>query len=186
MITLREVVASLYGAWRLVCFDRSALGYFDATVEGLWRSFFAAVLVVPFDFLANILVRPQPLPEDLVHYGLGYLVIYVLSWVAWPLVAFYFARTLNRESALPLYLTSHNWLQAPAMVFQVIVIILALGFVPDQTFAVTWLSFFVILVYEGFVASLALRVDRIVAVGVVGAYFVVTFMLARMAAFVMH
>ena len=30
MISLREVVASLYGAWRLARFDRSALGYFDA------------------------------------------------------------------------------------------------------------------------------------------------------------
>jgi hypothetical protein len=186
MISLREVFASLYGAWRLVCFDRSALGYFDATIEGMWRSFFAAILVVPFDFLANMLVRPEPLPDDLVHYGLSYVVVYALSWLVWPLAAFYLARALNRESALPLYLTGHNWLQAPAMVFQVVMIILALGFFPAETFTVAWLSFFAILVYEGFVANLALRVDWMVAGGVVGAYFVITFMLARIAAFVMH
>jgi hypothetical protein len=186
MISLREVVASLYGAWRLVCFDRGALGYFDATIEGLWRSFFAAVLLAPFNFLAIVLVRPEALPDDLLHYGLAYLVVYALSWLAWPLVAVYLARALDRANALPLYLTAHNWLQAPAMVFQLVVIILALGFFPAQTLAVARLSFFAILVYEGFVAGLALRVDRIVAAGVVGAYFVITYMLAYVTAYVMR
>ncbi|HVO16033.1 MAG TPA: hypothetical protein VMV26_12500 [Alphaproteobacteria bacterium] len=186
MISLREVVASLYGAWRLACFDRSALGYFDATPEGFWRSFFAAALIVPFDFSAVLLARDEPLPDDLLHFALGYLVVYVLSWLVWPLAAVYLARMLGRASALPIYLTAHNWAQAPAALFQLIVIVLALGFFPAQTLAAARISFFVILVYEGFIASVALRIDRIVAAGVVGAYFVISYMLALIAVYVMH
>ena len=44
--TTREIVFGLYGAWRLAHLDRGGLGYFDASVEGFWKSFFAAAMRV--------------------------------------------------------------------------------------------------------------------------------------------
>ena len=48
----QEVASSLYGAWRLACLDESGMGYFNISVEGFWRSFFAAVLLAPVYMLA--------------------------------------------------------------------------------------------------------------------------------------
>ena len=43
----QEVIRSIYGAWRLPWLDRSGMGHFNLSVDGFWRSFFAAVLVAP-------------------------------------------------------------------------------------------------------------------------------------------
>ena len=185
MITLREVVASLYGAWRLCRFDRAAVGFFDATIEGFWRSFFALALVAPFDFSIVLLVRADPWPDDLVHYGLAYVVVYILSWIVWPLVAFYLTRALDRADAFPLYISAHNWAQMPASLLQLVAVILARGFFPEQTLAAAQVTLLVILVYEGFIAAVALRLDRIVAAGVVGAYFAVTYLIALVGVYLM-
>ena len=42
-----EVLHSLYGAYRLAFLDRSGMSHFNLSVDGFWRSFFAAVLVAP-------------------------------------------------------------------------------------------------------------------------------------------
>ncbi|MGE5147173.1 MAG: hypothetical protein ACM3N5_10510 [Candidatus Eiseniibacteriota bacterium] len=186
MISLREVVASLYGAWRLVRLDRSAIGYFDATVQGLWRSFFAAVLALPLDFSIMMLARSEPLPDDVLHYGLAYLIFYALSWLVWPLLALYLARALDRADALPLYVTAHNWAQLPINVFQLALLILAGGFFPEDMLLMARLSLIVILFYEGYIAYVALRIDRAVAAGVAGAYFSVAYLIGLIGVFVMH
>ncbi|MDX2142565.1 MAG: hypothetical protein SFV19_04360 [Rhodospirillaceae bacterium] len=45
--SLREIVYGVFGAWRLARLDRSAMVHFDRTVEGFWKSFFAAAIVAP-------------------------------------------------------------------------------------------------------------------------------------------
>jgi len=44
----REMMYALYGAYRLARFDAGGMRYFDASIDGFWRSFFAAVLIAPF------------------------------------------------------------------------------------------------------------------------------------------
>ena len=183
MITLREVVASLYGTWRLARFDRSAIGYFDSTPEGFWRSFFAAVLAAPADVAIQLLFRAEPLPEDVVQYGLGMAVAYAFSWLVWPLAAVYLARALDRGDALLLYLTAHNWAQVLAVLFQLGVVILAVGLLPAPLVTLALLgSVVVVLVYEWFIASVALRLDRLAAAGVVIAYFVLSVLVSSIGA----
>ena len=43
----QEIVASLYGAWRLMRLDPTGMTYFNLSADGFWRSFFAAVIVAP-------------------------------------------------------------------------------------------------------------------------------------------
>ena len=47
MITSREIVTSLFGAWRLAQFQADGLRYLDASREGARRSFWAAVIALP-------------------------------------------------------------------------------------------------------------------------------------------
>ena len=42
MITAREVSYGLFGAWRLAHLDRRGMEYFDTSIDGFWRSFWAA------------------------------------------------------------------------------------------------------------------------------------------------
>ena len=39
---------SIYGAYRLARLDAAGMSYFDTSVAGFWRSFFAAVIIAPF------------------------------------------------------------------------------------------------------------------------------------------
>ena len=56
-MTLTENMAtSLYGAYRLARADKSGLNYFDASIDGFWRSFFAAVVIAPL-FALFLIVR---------------------------------------------------------------------------------------------------------------------------------
>ena len=43
----REIVYGVFGAWRLFRRDSGAMTYFDDSVDGFWKSFFAAVLIAP-------------------------------------------------------------------------------------------------------------------------------------------
>jgi hypothetical protein len=175
MISLREVVASLYGAWRLARLDRSGVGYFDATPEGFWRSFFAALIAAPGDFAIQSLVDRGNVPDDVLHYALVLIVTYVFFWLIWPLIVVHIARALGRSDAIYLYLTAHNWAQVIATLFQLIVAILALGLLPPTAMGLAWLvSFLVVLAYEWFIVSAALRVDRLAATAVIAAYFIVS------------
>ena len=58
-----EVLRSLYGAYRLAFLDQSGMAHFNLSVDGFWRSFFAAVLVAPgFAVLVvqKLVARPEP------------------------------------------------------------------------------------------------------------------------------
>ena len=55
MITKQEVFEGVYGAWRLVLGDRSAMALFDDSVLGFWKSFFAAAIVFPMYALLIIM-----------------------------------------------------------------------------------------------------------------------------------
>ena len=83
-----EVLHSLYGAWRLAMLDVSGMRHFNLSVEGFWRSFFAAVIVAP-GYALLVVQRTLDRPEG---YALGSTVVvesiaYVVAWAAFPIVA---------------------------------------------------------------------------------------------------
>lgn len=56
-----EVATALYGAWRLMRFDSKAMSYFDKSVDGFWKSFYAAVFWVPLMTIVSfVLARDLP------------------------------------------------------------------------------------------------------------------------------
>ena len=92
-----EIAYGLYGAWRLARLDPAGMGFFDQSIEGFWKSFFAAVLVAP----AHVLIFLLQLAELKVSAGPLRIaavesLIYVISWLAFPFVVFYLAQTLGR------------------------------------------------------------------------------------------
>lgn len=107
-----EVLRSLYGVYLLARMDSWGMGHLNLTVEGFWRSFFAAVLVAPAYAILigqKLMARPEPL--DLGWVVLVQGVTYVLSWMAFPLAALVVTFALNLSRNYVALIVAVNWAQ---------------------------------------------------------------------------
>jgi len=160
MPTLREVFLRLYGAWRLACRDPRAMDWFDRSVAGVWRSFWAGAICYPgFLVLQLMQIDTGPLSAGVL---LRFLVVssigYVIGWTAYPLTALPFCRWLVPEERALGFIAAYNWAQVlqTALVF-VIACFGALHLVPDYAIAYAQtVAYLAILVYEWFIARIAL------------------------------
>ncbi len=170
MVPLRDVVAALYGAYRLARFDSGGMSFFEISETGFWRSFFAAVLVAPF-FLALLLVRFQmvPIEAPLFRYLAIEAIAYVIAWVAFPLVMANLVRAFERESHFIRLIVAYNWASVwQNCLYLPIVMLASLGAFSDGVAnGVSFIALVYILVYTWFVARTALEIPAIGAAGVV-------------------
>ncbi len=161
MLSAREAVSALYGAYRLARFDARGMTYFETSIEGFWRSFYAAVIVAPF--YATLLFMRHAAGETTAggfRFASIEAIAYVIAWVAFPLVMVSVARVLNREERYLGYIVAYNWaavlqngLYLPLGMLGVT------GAVPAETARVLGLiALSLILVYAWFIARVALNV----------------------------
>ena len=105
-----EVFHSLYGAWRLAFLDPSGLAHFNLSVDGFWRSFFAAVLVAPgFAVLIAQKLVARPEAFDPGWAMLVQILAYGFSWAAFPLVAVVLTRLLGLGHNYVPLIVALNW-----------------------------------------------------------------------------
>jgi hypothetical protein len=168
-VIVREAIVSLYGAWRLARLDTRGFELFDKTPAGAMRSFYAAVLVAPM-YAAVALMLPAA------HDGSGGLrwllvetIAYVVSWLAYPVIAEQLTRTMECRERFEGYLSAYNW----SMVLQNAVLLplaglTALDALPADLMQILWLVAIVaIMGYLWFIARTALEVGAFVAAGLV-------------------
>jgi hypothetical protein len=161
MLTLREVSHGLFGAWRLVCRDPRAMDWFDRSVAGVWRSFWAAAICYPGFLLLQVMQGdPSSLSWDvLLRYLAVSSISYVIGWVAYPLTALPFCRWIAPEERALGFIVAYNW----AQVLQTALVLLvtafgALQLVPPYGLAYAeTVAYLAILVYEWFIARIALE-----------------------------
>ncbi|WP_374444828.1 hypothetical protein [Stella sp.] len=165
-----EILLALDGAWRLACRDPAGMARFDGSLDQFWKSFFSAVLTLPF-FALLIAVRDLPEPP---RGGTGVLLVveaiaYVASWTAFPLAMFHLTGAIGRRDRYLAFVTAFNW-SAPIQValFLAATGLAALDLLPDGisqgiAFGVTML----VLAYEWFIVRTALAVSGLAAFGVV-------------------
>ena len=153
-----EVLSALYGAYRLAWLDVSGMTYFNLTVEGFWRSFFAAVLVAPaYAILVGLQLSAEAEDFNIALVFLTEGIGYVLAWCAFPLASLVLTRLLGLDRNYVALIVAHNWsavLQTAAFVAVVL-----LGVILPQalgTLLVT-LTTGAILVYQWFVIRTALQ-----------------------------
>jgi hypothetical protein len=155
----REAVSGLTGAWRLMLLDRDAMRWFNRSVPGVWRSFWAGVLCYP-GFLGLLWVRLTP--ADLAQSGLPHITLvetigYVIGWTAYPLLALPFCRWLASEEQALGFVIAYNWSQ----VLQTAVLLLAEAIAgvaptPDAAALLQLVVYVLLLGYEWFIARIAL------------------------------
>jgi hypothetical protein len=151
-----EVLSALYGAYRLAWFNVSGMTYFNLTVEGFWRSFFAAVLVAPvYAVLVGLRMQVAEVNVALVFLteGIGY----VLAWCAFPVVALVLTKLLGLDRNYVALIVAHNWSAVLQMAAFVAVVVVG-GILPTAlgTLLVA-LTTLAILIYQWFVIRTALQ-----------------------------
>jgi hypothetical protein len=131
---LAEARLALTGALLLARGDATGLRYFDQTEEGFWHSFRGAALCYPL-----------------------YLVL-----LAFPLLMLPLVDRLQRSHRYFGFMVAYNWCQVPqTVVFALVALGAAAGLLSPQAMLVADLIVGVaVLVYEWYVARVALAVSR--------------------------
>ncbi len=183
MVTLREVSFGLYGAWRLARRDRTAMTWFDRSVDGAYRSFWAAAICYPgFVMLQLIQIDAAQFGAgDLIRFFVVATIGYVMGWAAYPLLALPFCRRIATEERALGFIIAYNWSQVlqTALVLAVTAIG-ALHLFPDYAVAYAeTVAYIAILVYEWFIARIALETGGFAATALVLLDVVVTALLTQ-------
>jgi len=177
-----EILRSLHGAWRLARLDVRGMGEFNLSIEGFWRSFFAAVLVLPgyvilvtqkFADVAPTEIEDAPsvlaveggagLGRIILVHGLSYLI----SWAAFPLLAAAVTWALDLGRNYVALVVASNW----AAVIQIGIFLAAilLGLILPGVLGsiVLTMATVAILFYQWFVVRTALQTGGGVAFALV-------------------
>jgi hypothetical protein len=170
MITPGEISRSVFGAWMLARFNPDGLNFFDNTVEGFWRSFWAAAIALPaFAYLLTLRYSAVTIGVDGGTSFYVNCVSYVLNWVAFPYAMFYVARLFNRDQWYCRYIAAYNWAGVLQITLMLIISpIAAGGLLPSApAFMISAISILFIMVYKGYIARVALQTTIPGAVGIV-------------------
>src|SRR5260370_2961412 len=110
-----EVQVSVVGALRLACGDRRGMGYFDASIDGFWRSFRAAAICYPLYLLllSFRIAGPQWAASGVAPILLVETIAYVISWVAFPLLILPLAPRIVRDARFPPFMAAYHSPQIP-------------------------------------------------------------------------
>ena len=170
MLTAREALSSLYGAYRLARFDAGGMAFFDTSIDGFWRSFFAAAIVAPFYAVlltlrfAEGLVSTQPLRFAAIE-----AIAYVIAWVAFPLVMVSIARLLDREDRYLGYIVAYNWAAVLQNALYLPLAILAVtgGLTADLANTLAMIALLAILIYTWFITKTAMALGALAAAALV-------------------
>ncbi|MCH8808927.1 MAG: hypothetical protein IH993_03710 [Proteobacteria bacterium] len=170
MPSFRDIVYGIYGAWRLARRDPGAMTYFERTVEGFWKSFFAAVIVAPgyalillFD-LSHVEIEAGALRIFLVQ-----SCAFVIGWTAFPVAVHHVCEVIDKKEAFIGYVVAFNWGKVIQIaVFLPAIGLIATGILSEETgLFVRWIVSLLILGYMWLIARTALGVSAMGAVGFV-------------------
>ena len=166
-----EVQLALTGCLRLARGDRGGLSCFDRSLDGFWRSFRAAVICYPL-YLVLLAMRVSVAKWETSG---GWRIVtvetigYVVAWVAFPLLMLNVVRWIGRTHRFFDFMVPYNWCQVPqSALFVLVGLVSAVGVLSTQASqAIDIVAAIATLVYEWFIARVALDTTGLVAVFVV-------------------
>lgn len=156
MIAPGEIIAGVYGAWRLARRDPAGLIWFDASPRGFWHSFWGPALILPGFLVLQAL--DGVFAESIARPLAVELIAYVMGCVAFPLAMTNIAEGLQRTHTYTRFIVAYNWSQ----VLQMAVLLpvgLLIHLAPGHGTALLNMAMtIVLLVYQAYVAHQALGV----------------------------
>ena len=170
MLSAREAASSLYGAYRLARRDAGGLDYFDASLDGFWRSFYAAAFIAPpFALLLALRYADGMVAASPLRYAAIESIAYVIAWVAFPVAMLMVARTLDREKQFMRFIVAYNWAAVLQNALYLPIPMMGMTGVLSASVAngLGMVALLVILGYSWFITKTALEVSSSAAAGVV-------------------
>jgi hypothetical protein len=173
MIARHEVQLSLYGAWRLFLRDPRGIEWLDTSIEGYWKSFFCAVIVLPGYAMWLAIVGGDYTDVGVFRVVTVEGITYVIQWVAWPLFMSYIAPVIDRDQHYIRYIVAFNWSAGVQIAIYMIILAIRLtGFAQGGFLVVLgFVAIVIILSYHWYVLRIALEVSSITAVFLVAGEF---------------
>ncbi len=163
-----EIVASLYGAVRLLRRDPGGLNDFNLTEEGFWRSFFAMAFVLPLSALAAVTFREN---TDISAMALASraTVNLTLQWAAFTAAMLAYAHAFQLSHNYMRFITAYNWSSVIATCCMMVPVLLYnVGILGSEgALVLVFFIFLAMLTYFWYVAREALDCGGFVAAGVV-------------------
>ncbi|HKM73973.1 MAG TPA: hypothetical protein VKG22_02850 [Stellaceae bacterium] len=156
-----EARLALAGTLRLARGDSGGLACFDRSLDGFWHSFRAAAISYPLYLM--LLAMRVTVAEWQGSGGWRIVTVetigYVIAWVAFPLLMLTVTRWLGRAHRFFDFMVPYNWCQVPQSVLFVLVGLEAetgiLGAQASQ--AIDFIAAIATLVYEWYIARVALE-----------------------------
>jgi len=179
--SIQEIIYRVMGAWQLARFDAGGAQYFDESRAAAVRSFFAAALVLPTYVVLNLLLPvEEPVEHDELIVFVIYLLDYVLTWTAFPVIAYYLCQSIDRESAFFRFLSATNWANLISIHLELLVVILLVGGIVPETLVplVAIVVYAYLFAYQWFVTRHCLNVSAVGAAGITLLYFAVTILVS--------
>ena len=162
----QEVASGLRGAWRLLRCDAGGMAAFDNSVDGFWKSFYAAVLTAPAYVIVVALHMPEgDPPGGFLHLLLIQVGSYVIEWVAYPLAAFYVVDMMSKSESYIRFIVALNWsrvVQVP-IYLPAVLLVAADVFAPQVADLLTLITTAALLAYQWFVTRTALAIPGMAA-----------------------
>lgn len=171
MISRGEVFTALYGVWRLAHFDEDGWRGLDHSIDGIWKSFFAAVLVAPPQ--AVMIVMSLNASGAVPTAGLGRMIAvfsisYVIGWVAFPLIMAGVCEVIGKGANFGRYIVGYNWAQVIQVGVFLPAAVVTTAFGPGGAASLLSIAaLLAVLIYAWFVARTGLDIPSAGAVAVV-------------------
>jgi hypothetical protein len=194
MIFLREIAAGLYGAYRLAHLDTGGMAWFDKTLSGFWKSFFAALLAAPLYALFTALNLPDDTAKEPLETAgrarvfLIEALTYVIGWVLFPLVMIRITDLLQRQQEYLRFIVAYNWAGVLQIaIFLPVAALTVSGLLPlaGGNFLST-IVLFAILYYQWFITRTALRVGVAAAVAIVCLDMALSILVTGISSIILH
>jgi hypothetical protein len=170
MITAREIIYGVYGAWRLAHLDPAGMQYFDRSLHGFWRSFWAAAVIAPaYALMVFMRIAERQTDGFTLRVLLIEIIAYAIGWTAFPLAAWYLLSALEKADRYFGYIVAYNWSNVlQVCVYVPLTLLEATDMLPTVVISLLGLAAVgAILYYQFFIARTALQVDVPVAIGLV-------------------
>lgn len=180
-----HVSAALAGAFRLLRFDAGGFGFFDDTIEGFWRSFFAAVVILPgYILLVALRLEDAELANPLFRIAAVEGIGYVIGWVAFPLVMAHLTAAFGAAGRYPGYIVAYNWFAAPQVAVLLSVALLRESglFPPAMETGLSLGAVAYLMAVQWFIARRALEIHPAAALAVVALDMTISLFLSAVTA----
>jgi len=159
--------------WRADGFD-----YFDASLDGFWKSFWAVPLCFPIFVLALLQDATAEPPASPGHFGAIQVIAYAIGWLAFPLLMVRISRILGCWPRYFTYMVAYNWFQlVQSFAWLPVLVLSQFAVVPNEALALLWLSTQIALcAYDWFIARHGLKVEA----GTAAALVLIDFLLGHL------